>query len=351
MKETRSIPLSNRSQQAWTNIQPVIDGEYWSGADSVTLEPGAACQYELTYRPLLMTTDQKKHQGSIFFPLPDGLGLYYVLLGQADTPKPSGNVSREVPCKTAYTQLLSVSNWLKRPQRFRAIIEILKPDKPDATTTVKGLDYVDVPAKAKKEYKLHFYAHKEGSVNAKVTFKNEQTGEYAYYFVAFKATPPEVISAIQLSTPARQMVSRQVTLKNPLQAAVTFQTSCNVPDVSLPPNFTIPPLSEGSFTFEYLPLKIGDVAGRLALTSSELGLYQYDLVLTSTQPAPERPVHFTTGLGSSQTQACKFVSFARQKADFTCKVSNSSVCNSVCLSVCYHLHMSIDALSVCFVHR
>lgn len=322
MKDIRYINIKNTSQQTWANIQPVIDGEYWTGSDSVTLEPGCSCQYELTYRPLVMTTDQKKHQGSIFFPYPDGTGLYCTLLGQADPPKPSGNILRDVPCKTAYTQLLTVSNWLRHPQRFRAIIDILKPDRPDATTTLKGLDYIDVPAKSKKEYKLHFYAHKEGNINTKVTFKNEQTGEYAYYYVTFKATAPEVMSTIQLSTPARQVVSRQVKLKNPLQTPVTFQTSCNVPDISLPPNFTIPPRSDGSFTFEYMPLKVGELSGRLTLTSNDLGHYHYDLALTAVQPAPERPVHFTTCLGSSQTQACRFVSFARQKAEFSCKVDN-----------------------------
>ena len=61
MKETRAIPLSNRTTQPWTNIQPVIDGEYWSGPETITVNSGSTCQYELTYRPLTMTTEQKKH--------------------------------------------------------------------------------------------------------------------------------------------------------------------------------------------------------------------------------------------------------------------------------------------------
>ena len=57
-------------------------------------------------------------QGSVFFALPDGTGLLYVLAGQADAPKPIGNVQKDVPCKTSYTEVLTVSNWLRKPQRY-----------------------------------------------------------------------------------------------------------------------------------------------------------------------------------------------------------------------------------------
>lgn len=46
---------------------------------------------------------------------------------------------------------------------------MLKPDKPDSATTLKGLDYIDVPGLSKREYRLNFFAHKEGTFSAKVT--------------------------------------------------------------------------------------------------------------------------------------------------------------------------------------
>jgi len=45
---------------------------------------------------------------------------------------------------------------------------MIKPDKPDSATTLKGLDYIDVPGLSKREYKLNFFAHKEGTFSAKV---------------------------------------------------------------------------------------------------------------------------------------------------------------------------------------
>ena len=74
-----------------------------------------------------LTDDQGSHlfvehffsfQGSVFFALPDGNGLLYNVTGTAEGPKPVNNIQREVPCKTPYTEMLTVTNWLRRPQRF-----------------------------------------------------------------------------------------------------------------------------------------------------------------------------------------------------------------------------------------
>ena len=46
--------------------------------------------------------------------------------------------------------------------------ESLRPDKLDPGTSVKGHEYLDVPASSKKDYKLAFYAYKEGQTQLKV---------------------------------------------------------------------------------------------------------------------------------------------------------------------------------------
>ncbi len=116
-----------------------------------------------------MTTDSQKHQGSIFFPLPDGTGVLYNLQGTAEPPKHAGAVTQEIPCKTAHTELLSVKNWLRRPQRFRVDIHMVRPEKLDRSVSLHGLDYIDVPSLGKRDYQLHFYSFKECSILAKVS--------------------------------------------------------------------------------------------------------------------------------------------------------------------------------------
>jgi len=321
-RDTKSVTLHNKSNQLW-NLHPIIDGEYWSAADVFTVEPLQSKNYELIYRPLTMTQDLKKHTGSVFFALPDGSGLLYNLLGNADPPKPVSNIQRDVPCKMAYTEMLNVTNWLRKPQRFRVTMELIKPEKPDPATTFKGLDYIDIPGLSKKEYKVNFYAHKEGSFSCKVTFKNEQSGEYQFYYVTFRVSSPGSIGTIDLTTPVRQSVSHVVTITNPLLNLVNFQSNCNITDINLPPQLSVPPQSEGSCTFEYIPLKAGTVTGRLVLQSVELGVYIYDLNLIATLAAPERPVHFITTLGTSQVLSCKFINYSRTRVEYMSKVDSA----------------------------
>ncbi|CAI9616596.1 unnamed protein product [Staurois parvus] len=121
---------------------------------------------------------------------------------------------------------------------------MVKPDRLDAATTIKGLDYLEVPGSAKRDYKLNFHSHKEGTFTAKVIFRNETTQEYLFYNVTFKSTPPGVISTIELVTPVRQSTAATITVENPLSMPVTFSTDCKVPEINLPPQITVPAQSE-----------------------------------------------------------------------------------------------------------
>lgn len=77
-----------------------------------------------------------------------------------------------------------------------------------------------------------------------VTFKNEQSGEYQFYYVTFKVGSATTIGSIEMTTPARQSVLHVVTVHNPLVNMVNFQTNCNLQDVNLPPQFIVPPQSD-----------------------------------------------------------------------------------------------------------
>lgn len=65
-----------------------------------------------------MTNNSVMLQGSIFFPLPDGTGIMYNLVGTAEAPRPNGKIGRDIPSKVWYNEMLPVHNWLKKPQRY-----------------------------------------------------------------------------------------------------------------------------------------------------------------------------------------------------------------------------------------
>ena len=58
--DTKSLMIPNKTNQLW-NLKPIIDGEYWTGPITFQVEPQQTKGYELTYRPLTMTSENKKH--------------------------------------------------------------------------------------------------------------------------------------------------------------------------------------------------------------------------------------------------------------------------------------------------
>lgn len=157
-----------------------------------------------------------------------------------------------------------------------------------------------------------------------MTFKNEETGEYLFYNINFKSTPPGIIGSIDLTSQVRKSVPHVISIANPLPNPVTMTAGANVPDITLPSSFIIGAQSDGKCMFEYLPLKVGQVTGKITMQSSDLGVYQYEVHLTATPCPQEKPVHFTTSLGSVQQHTCRFVSFSRGRTEYTCKVRRTN---------------------------
>jgi len=61
-RETKTLPVPNHSTNVTYNLRPVIDGsEHFSGPETMVVPPSSTRNYELTYQPLTMTTDGKKH--------------------------------------------------------------------------------------------------------------------------------------------------------------------------------------------------------------------------------------------------------------------------------------------------
>uniref|UniRef100_A0A8C9LFZ1 HYDIN n=1 Tax=Pavo cristatus TaxID=9049 RepID=A0A8C9LFZ1_PAVCR len=315
---SQTILLSNPSNEPWT-VKPVIEGDHWKGPECIHLEGNQQDKpYKITYEPLTMSSEKRKHQGSIFFPLPDGTGLYYLLQGTAEEPKCSGTIVREVPCRTPYTELLPVSNWLNKSQRFLVETDILKPEDLESSPVLHGLEYIDVPGSGKKDYKLTFLSYKEGVFSTMVTFLNEVTEEYLFYMITFKATASGPIGTVEVSAAVRQNVSSTIKVDNPLAAPVVFDIDCKVPDITVPPHFTVPAQSEvgANLVFEYQPLKVGESTGRLMLHSSNLGSCYYELILKATISKPEKPLYFCATLGSNQTITTKIMNYNRQKTEY-----------------------------------
>ena len=322
--ESKQLTLSVPRISNIIHLKPSIEGEFWSGPELVTIEPNQTKNYTITYHPLEMTSEHRKHVGSVFFPLPEGQGLLYNLTGVSEAPKLVDSRTIDVPSKLKHTEYLPIANWLVTNQRFKVIRDILKPDRPDISLSIQGQDYIDVPGNSKRDYQLHFHAFKVGTTFIRVAFKNEDTGEYCFYLLTFKAVSAGTIDVISLDTTVRQRVIHTISVQNPLPIQVSISTNCSLYDISLPAQFLVGAQSEGTCTFEYLPLKAGEVSGDISLTSSDLGIYHYTLHLIAHPSPPEPPVTVIGYLGSTTTQPVSFISYAKAtRIEYTCKVDHA----------------------------
>ncbi|KAJ3023439.1 hypothetical protein HKX48_003133 [Thoreauomyces humboldtii] len=315
--ESKTIPVTNKSSTHW-HVRPIIDNDLWTGHEMIDIEPGQSKASEITFTPLEMVGvgDASRHEGSVFFPLPDGSGMLCKLYGIADKPSPAGNITRDVPSKTQYTEVLPVANWLKRPQRVKMTGELAKPDP---SVIIKGHEYMDLPALLSKDYKLSFYAFKEGVTSVKVTFRNEASQEFLFCNLTIRSTSAGVMAVHEFNTTVRQSITREIA-SNPLPTPVTF--ACTSPDITMPHSLTVQPKTDVALSIDFLPLQARETVSHLTLQSGELGVYQYDLKLIANAAGSERSLHYKVGLGGNRTQTFRFLSFAKAKTEYVCKLDS-----------------------------
>ena len=73
----------------------------------------------MTYFPMTMSGKEEEgktvdnHQGALFFPLPDGSGILYNLIGVSREPKPEQTIEIEVVSKENSITQIPVTNWLQ----------------------------------------------------------------------------------------------------------------------------------------------------------------------------------------------------------------------------------------------
>jgi hypothetical protein len=65
----------------------------------------------------------------------------------------------------------------------------------------------------------------QGLVHARITFKNEASGEYTFYEVKLTSTGPAPMGCLSLECPVRNQTSATVSITNPLTVPVTLKPS------------------------------------------------------------------------------------------------------------------------------
>ncbi len=323
--QQKTIELKNTTKGQWV-LQPTISNAMWSGAERLVVGPNESKSYEVVFKPILMTTEESKHEGNVFFSLPDGTSLLYKLKGTATAPPCEGNIEKTCDAKRTCVIPMKIPNWVSASQRFHVNIEVVER-KDDLIHAVSGPETIDVPGDKTRTYKVSFYGYIPGTTKWKVTFTNKETGEYLYYLLTVNVGDVGMLDEFTLRTQVRTSTSKVITVANPLPPDVVIDFSgdswwkCDHSNIRVLVHQDMTGESEGSFCIEYRPLKMEkDVDATLVINCKELGEYRYALKLFSAPTSSERSMAFRATLGRSQSQVFRFRHFSKEKST-TYKVS------------------------------
>ena len=138
------------------------------------------------------------HNGSLFFPLPNGTALLYRLFGTATEPEVEGTINATVTAKKSKPIIIPVKNWSRLPQRFNASWTVENDNVPGLF--IRGANAFDVGGRSTKEYKMNFLCLKSGDYKFNVKFLAPKTGEYACFDVLVKVEDADTTARIELAS-------------------------------------------------------------------------------------------------------------------------------------------------------
>lgn len=189
--------------------------------------------YEVTYLPKTMTKTEKvedseetqdvPHQGSLFFPLPNGTAMLYSLNGVATPPESEGAITETIVAKKQKNFVVQVKNWSKQTQRYSATWEVEGDAQPGLF--IRGANTFDVAGESHKDYKLNFLALRSGVYKFKSTFVAKDSGEYLYYTFQVTVEDNPEVEPIELVSPIRESVAYSIIIENPTDQEVEVNRS------------------------------------------------------------------------------------------------------------------------------
>jgi hydrocephalus-inducing protein len=325
--QKKVIKITNPTKGDW-RLRPEIDNPAFSGPEYLDIAGGQSREYEITYAPVRMTVNTESSSpdvGTLFFPRPDGEAYGFNLFGESIEPLSAGDIKLELAAKEQHVQILQVENWLSRAQRFKVQLD-LNVKSPDQ---LKAVDYIDVPPFAKREYKFTYYAYKEGVVQGKIYFRNEQTKEFLFYTIVFNVKPPKHLQVLNFESTIRQKTCQTINIENPLTTETRLAVKCDAKDVLIPTELIIPPASVGKCDIYHFPLlsassQVTIEEKDIIFFNNELGSFPFKLILKSMPTGPEKNVHFNVGLGNSMTQTIRFTNYSNVATEYTCKLDSSN---------------------------
>eukprot|EP00727_Mastigamoeba_balamuthi_P000882 m51a1_g10791 hypothetical protein (2740) ;mRNA; f:28150-37480 len=307
---TQDIPITNTTTTDWS-LTAELSGNYFSGPTALVVKAKQSVSYPLQFKPPVICASK----GTLVLTNTTTLERRtYILKGAGLEPAAEDNIVVECKARERTVVKLPVHNFALERTAFR-----VETDVP----YVSGLESIELAVGARSEYELVALPRCSGTFYGTVRFVTS-SGNFLWYSVEVKVSPPDPESTVKISSPVRKAVVAAISIKNPHPTEVVrFEVSCTGKGLLGDPTIAVNPAETATYQLVYSPLVATEEMGSIVFFSEVVGEFWYLLKLkaTPTDPVPLAPM--TCEVGKSQVQEILLPNPLEDPASFAVKCSNA----------------------------
>eukprot|EP00873_Tetraselmis_striata_P026074 jgi/Tetstr1/446338/TSEL_033880.t1 len=274
----QEVPLVNNSNRPLEVRAKVVGGEAFSGQGAVTVPPKSTLPYELRFcAPWI-----GEYKGTLEMSIPStGEMNVYSLMGRAGEPAAEGHMELECVARQSVARKLTVPNNGKGVARYRVYSDL---------DFVAGKETLSVESGRTREWAMSITPPRAGRFTGSITFATDQ-GPYVWFTLELTVSESAPVDRIEVTAAVRAAAAITVDVRNPLQEPTTFNVSYAGRDV-------------------------------LGFEHPSLGVFWYELTLTSTPSDPIKLPEMSAPVGSRATQLVSVPNAGATEVVFATSSSN-----------------------------
>ncbi|CAI9721780.1 ciliaflagella47-likeassociated and flagella-associated 47-like isoform X2 [Octopus vulgaris] len=331
-KTVQDIPVINPTSNIW-KLKAIVEGDPFSGPDSLVVPANATAFYPICYRPAL----EEGYKGKLVLMNGSAVIEDINLIGNATSPLAMGEIVITSEVKANAIHVLNVPNRTKKRLTYEVQSNV---------PFTSGNPFVSVSSAQVAMYNLHVKPTMGGNFEGIINFVvkkrvktevdsdgdeayssddgDEYIGHRLWYIIKLNILqgPPE--SILHISCPCQESKLIKVPVANPIDEELSLQTIIEGPHLTGPSSIELSAGEKVTYPLTFSPQSILHQKGMLKFFNQNFGEFWYDLVLESKPPSPVNLPYMQCQLGTFISQTISLSNNADQSLDLIPEISDSN---------------------------
>ncbi|KAK7194796.1 Flagellar-associated PapD-like [Novymonas esmeraldas] len=289
---SQQITLCNHSaDEDWLFTATLEGSAQFSGPHDVRVLSGRSKEYTIRYAPAWISGEERETATLVLVNSATGQKHTYALVGTAEPPLSEGILTLDCRARDHESLEMVVPNICSQDTTYFV--------KTDLACCEGESPSLVIPRASSRRFAMKVHPTVGGDYSGRVTF-TASNGRYVWYAVQLHVAPPEKEGVVELRTNVRTSMVADVSVTNPLDAALLFKVHRYGSGLYGANTFQLAPRAAATYSLLFVPTQAGESTGRLSLVSEAAGEFWYELHMTVTEAEPE-PLPFPpTPIGQVQ---------------------------------------------------